>query len=80
MHDKEVRENSKRGGKERKIAIKGADGEREGEGKGKMVKQRKGKKEMVTGNRREERGRGEWIEDEKERCRPSWKEGGKRSS
>ena len=27
MHDKEVRENSKRGGKERKIAIEGADGE-----------------------------------------------------
>ena len=27
MHDKEVRENSKRDGKERKIAIEGADGE-----------------------------------------------------
>ena len=36
MHDKEVRENSKRGGKERKIAIEGADGER-GEGEREMV-------------------------------------------
>ena len=43
MHDKEVRENSKRGGKERKIAIEGADGERErGEkGKGKWCTLRK---------------------------------------
>ena len=43
-----------------------------------MVKQRK-EKEMVTGNRREEGG-GEWRGEEKEICRSSWKEGGKRSS
>ena len=51
MHDKEVRENSKRGGKERKIAIEGADGERGRE------------RERVRGGeaeREREKGKGKW--------------------